>query len=90
MMYLKLSVMGHFMIFLARTTGAFWSFRPANILLGAVLGTQLLATLIAVYGLFMVPIGWALALPVWGYVLVAFLITDFIKVRFYQLLDRMT
>jgi H+-transporting ATPase len=34
----------------------------------AVLGTQIVATLIAVYGLFMTPLGWGWAgLFVWGY-----------------------
>jgi len=90
-MYLKLSVAGHFMIFVARTRGPFWSFRPANILLGAVIGTQMVATLIVVYGVFVTPIGWASALAVWGYSLLADLVfTDFVKVQFYKLLDRMS
>ena len=58
LMYLTLSVAGHLTIFLARTRGPFWSIRPARILLVAVLGTQALATLIAVYGVFMTPLGW--------------------------------
>ncbi|MFY9659135.1 MAG: plasma-membrane proton-efflux P-type ATPase, partial [Terriglobales bacterium] len=50
LMYLKLSVAGHLTIFLTRTRGPFWSIRPARILWIAVLGTQAVATLIAVYG----------------------------------------
>jgi H+-transporting ATPase len=89
MMYLKLSVAGHFMIFVARTRGPFWSFAPAPVLVAAVLGTQLVATFIVVYGLFMAPIGWSLALVVWAYALVWFLITDSVKVLFYRhVLDR--
>ncbi|MGZ4905459.1 MAG: plasma-membrane proton-efflux P-type ATPase [Halobacteriota archaeon] len=84
MMYLKLSVAGHFMIFVARTRGPFWSFRPARILVAAVLGTQFVATLIVVYGVFMAPIGWALALVIWAYAMLWFLITDAIKVLFYR------
>ena len=61
LMYLTLSVAGHLTIFLARTRGPFWSIRPARILLLAVLGTQALATLIAVYGIFMTPLGWGYA-----------------------------
>jgi H+-transporting ATPase len=57
MIYLKLSVAGHFMIFIARTRGFFWVYRPSYILLGAVIGTQALATIIAVYGIFIPPIG---------------------------------
>ena len=44
MMYLKLSVAGHLTIFLTRTRRAFWSIRPAKILLIAVFGTQAIAT----------------------------------------------
>jgi H+-transporting ATPase len=58
LMYLMLSVAGHLTIFQTRTRGPFWSIRPARILWVAVLGTQTLATLIAVYGLFMTPLGW--------------------------------
>ena len=61
LMYLKLSVAGHLTIFLTRTRGPFWSIRPARILWMAVLGTQTVATLIAVYGLFMTPLGWGWA-----------------------------
>jgi H+-transporting ATPase len=85
--YLLLSVAGHLTIFLARTRGPFWSVRPARILVIAVFGTQALATLIAVYGLFMTPIGWGLALLVWGYALVWFLVTDQVKVLAYRILD---
>jgi magnesium-transporting ATPase (P-type) len=60
LMYLKLSVAGHLTIFLTRTRGPFWSIRPARILWVGVLGTQIVATLIAVYRLFMTPLGWGL------------------------------
>jgi H+-transporting ATPase len=79
LMYLLLSVAGHLTIFLTRTRGPFWSIRPALILWVAVLGTQILATLIAVYGFFMTPLGWNWALFVWGYALVWFLMSDRIK-----------
>ncbi|WP_259721198.1 plasma-membrane proton-efflux P-type ATPase [Synechococcus sp. CS-1328] len=61
LMYLKLSVAGHLTIFLTRTRGPFWSIRPARVLLLAVCGTQLVATLIAVYGWLMTPLGWGWA-----------------------------
>jgi H+-transporting ATPase len=88
LMYLKLSVAGHLTIFLTRTRGPFWSIRPARILLLAVVGTQMLATLIAVYGLFMTPLGWGWALFVWGYALVWFLVNDRVKLIAYWALDR--
>jgi H+-transporting ATPase len=87
LMYLKLSVAGHLTIFLTRTRGPFWSMRPARILLVAVLGTQLVATLIAVYGLLMPPIGWGWALTVWGYALAWFLVNDRLKLATYRIID---
>jgi H+-transporting ATPase len=88
LMYLKLSVAGHLTIFLTRTRGPFWSIRPARILWVAVLGTQIVATLIAVYGLFMTPLGWGWALFVWGYALAWFLLNDRVKLLAYRILDR--
>ena len=88
LMYLKLSVAGHLTIFLTRTRGHFWSIRPAPILVAAVLGTQAVATLIATFGLLMAPIGWKLALLVWGYALAWFLVTDWVKVAAERIFDR--
>jgi H+-transporting ATPase len=87
LMYLKLSVAGHLTIFLTRTRGPFWSIRPARVLWAAVLGTQILATLIAVYGLFMTPLGWGWAAFVWGYALAWFLVNDRVKLLAYRILD---
>jgi H+-transporting ATPase len=86
-MYLKLSVAGHLTVFMARTKGHFWSVRPANQLLLAVVLTQLTATLITVYGILLPAMGWGLAGIIWGEALLAFLIIDHVKVRFYKLLD---
>lgn len=88
LIYLKLSIAGHLTIFIARTEGPFWSHRPSGFLLGAVIGTQIIATLIAVYGVFMPPLGWYWALVVWGYALLLFLVGDCIKVWAYRLFVR--
>jgi H+-transporting ATPase len=87
LMYLKLSVAGHLTIFLTRTRGPFWSIRPARILWIAVLGTQIVATLIAVYGLLMTPLGWGWAAFVWGYALAWFLVNDRVKLLAYRVFD---
>jgi H+-transporting ATPase len=79
LVYLNLSIGGHLTLFVCRTRGPFWSIRPAPILLGAVLGTQAIATLIAVYGLLMTPLGWTYAGIVWGYCLGVFLLQDLVK-----------
>ena len=87
LMYLKLSVAGHLTIFVTRTRGPFWSIRPAAILFWAVSCTQALATLIAVYGIFMAPIGWRWALFVWVYALAWFLVNDRVKLEAYKIFD---
>lgn len=86
--YLKLSVSGHFALFVSRTKGSFWSIKPAKPLLLAVVLTQLTATFITVYGILLPAMGWDLALFVWGYAFVFFLIQDFLKVQFYKFLDK--
>jgi H+-transporting ATPase len=87
LMYLKLSVAGHLTIFLTRTRGPFWSIRPARILWIAVLGTQTIATLIAVYGLFMTPLGWGWAGFVWAYAIAWALLNDRVKLLAYRIFD---
>jgi H+-transporting ATPase len=85
--YLKLSVAGHLTVFVARTKRSFWSVKPAKPLLLAVIATQLVATIITVYGILLPAMGWGLALFVWGYALSLFILTDFAKVHLYKLLD---
>lgn len=86
LIYLKLSVAGHFTVFAARTKGPFWSIKPAKVLVFAIVGTQIIATLTAVYGLFMTPIGWGCALCIWAYAIVWFLFNDRVKLLAYRFL----
>ena len=85
--FLKLAVAGHLTIFITRTRGPFWSIRPSAAMFWSAVITKVLATLVAVYGWFITPISWKLALMVWGYAIAAALITDFLKVRLYKVLD---
>jgi len=87
--FLKLAVAGHLTIFVTRTRGHFWSIKPSGALFWSTVITKALATLLAVYGWWVSPIGWKLALFVWGYALVAFVITDFVKVSAYKLVDHL-
>ena len=89
LIYLKLSVAGHLTIFVTRTRGPFWTRpAPAPLLLGAVIGTQLIATLIAVYGALMTPLGWGRAGLVWAYALAWFAVNDRIKLAAFWWLER--
>jgi H+-transporting ATPase len=61
--------------------------RVAKILWIAVLSTQAIATLIAVYGLFMHPLGWGWAGFVWAYAVAWALLNDRVKLLAYRILD---
>jgi H+-transporting ATPase len=87
MMYLLLSVAGHLTIFQTRTRGAWWTVRPARVLLLAVVGTQLLATSICLFGFLVTPLWWGWAALVWGYALCWFLLTDPLKLLAYRYID---
>jgi H+-transporting ATPase len=87
-MFLKLAVAGHLTIFVTRTRGPFWSIKPSPILFWSAVGTKVLATLAAVYGVFMPGIGWGWALLIWGYALVWFLINDRVKLAAYKIFDQ--
>ena len=89
LIYLKLSVSGHLTIFVTRSPGPFWRRpHPARILTAAVLGTQAIATLIAVYGFLMTPLGWGWAGVVWAYALFWFLVEDRVKLATHWWLRR--
>jgi len=87
MMYLLLSVAGHLTIFQTRTRGPWWSIRPARILLLAVVGTQVVATAICVFGFLVAPLWWGWAAMVWVYALAWFLVTDPVKLFTYHVLE---
>jgi H+-transporting ATPase len=86
LVFLKLAVAGHITIYLARTGQQhFWERPyPSLALFGTAEITQVGATLIAIYGVFMTPVGWTLALIIWGYALVSFLINDQVKVWLFR------
>jgi H+-transporting ATPase len=89
LIFLKMTVGGHLTLYIARTgEHSFWKRPlPATRLFLATELTQVVGTLFAIYGIFMNPLGWQLALFVWGYALGAFLITNFVNNRSYKLVD---
>jgi H+-transporting ATPase len=83
-MFLKLAVAGHLTIFVTRTRGPFWSIKPGSLLLGSAIGTKLIATLFAIFGVLMAPIGFWYAFLIWGYCLAWFLVEDYVKIKCYN------
>ena len=87
LMYLMLSVAGSLTIYLTRTRGPFWSIRPARTLVIAVSGAEVVATLLAGFGILMPALGWARVGFVWAYALAWFLVTDRVKLLAYRVLE---
>ena len=87
MMFLKLIVAGHSTLYITRTEGWFWRRPwPAPLLLTATFGTEIIGTLMAVYGFLITPIGWKYALWMWAYALLWFVIDNTSKILAYRLL----
>lgn len=88
LIFLKLLVSGHMTIYLTRNKGPIWERPWPNWkLVVPCEATQLIGTLAVVYGLFMEPTGWRLALLVWAYSLTTFLGASAVKLVAYRLME---
>ncbi|KAF9570892.1 hypothetical protein EC968_001201 [Mortierella alpina] len=84
-MYLHISSAPHFVIFSTRLSGYFWENMPSPIFFIAVMGTQVFAMLICVYGVIVGDaIGWVWGIAVIGISLVYFILLDFVKVYIFK------
>ena len=89
LIFLKLSMAGHQMLFVARTKKAFFSRPyPSPILFTAILMTQLAAALIVGFGIFVTPIPWAFIGYLWLYTLVWMFIADGVKNILYRRMEK--
>lgn len=87
--FLKLIVAGHSTLYITRVEDWFWKRPwPSPILFFATFGTEIVATLLAVYGFLIAPIGWKFALLIWVYALVEFLLNDILKLSIFRMLRR--
>ncbi|KXN72055.1 H(+)-ATPase [Conidiobolus coronatus NRRL 28638] len=82
-MYLHISSMPHFLIFSTRLPGYFWTNFPSWVFFVAVMGTQVFAMLISVFGVpgLTTSIGWAWGWAIIGVSLGWFVVLDFVKVQ---------
>ncbi|KAG0215237.1 hypothetical protein BGX33_001336 [Mortierella sp. NVP41] len=84
-MYLHISSAPHFVIFSTRLSGYFWENMPSPIFFIAVMGTQVFAMLICVYGVIVgEAIGWIWGIAVIVISLVYFVFLDFVKVFIFR------
>ncbi len=90
LLFIKLDVAGHSTLYLTRAgKHHFWHkpwpsmkfFLPA-------FSSRIIGTLVAVYGIFMQPIGWKYAGYIWIYATIWWIFNDFVKVWTYRIMDR--
>jgi H+-transporting ATPase len=87
LLFLKLIIAGHSTLYVTRADGWFWRRPwPSPLLFGATFGTEILGTVIAVYGVLITPVGWQYALWMWAYALAWFVVNDAAKMWTYRLL----
>jgi H+-transporting ATPase len=87
--FLKLSVAGHMTLFVVRSRSAFWSPPyPAPTLLGAILFTQFLATLLVWSGIFVPSIPLTHIALIWVYASVWMVFADVVKRGVYRYLGK--
>ncbi len=86
--FLKLAIAGHLTLFVARTRHCFLCRPfPAPLLLTAIVGTQIIAMLIAHYGFLVTPISWEIIGMIWAYCLLWVFIEDALKLMTYRHLE---
>ncbi|KAG0278338.1 hypothetical protein BGZ96_002438 [Linnemannia gamsii] len=84
-MYLHISSAPHFVIFSTRLSGHFWENMPSPIFFIAIMGTQVFAMLISVYGVIVgEAIGWIWGICIIAISLVYFVFLDFVKVFIFK------
>ena len=83
--FAKRVVAGHGTIYNTRIDGWFREKpHPSWLLLNATFSTRVFGTLIAVYGVFITPIGWEYAMWMWACALIWFVFNDAVKVATYR------
>ena len=80
MFFLKLTVSGHLLVFVAHTSERWYRFLPSKEVIIATASTQLVATILALTGLFMsARLSWKLVLLVWVWALLWMQIGELMK-----------
>lgn len=89
MLFLQLAAGGHMLLFVVRAPGSIFSKPfPSSTLFLAIVGTQIVAILMCLFGILVPALPWQLIALVWAYVLVATLVTDWLKLGFQAALEK--
>ena len=88
-MFMQLVIAGHLLLFSTRSRGFFWQKPlPEWKFFVAIMGTQLLAAVMATQGWLITPIPWARVGFIWIYNLVWLILLDLVKVGLYKWFDK--
>jgi H+-transporting ATPase len=91
LIFLKLLIAGHLTIYVTRNQRWFFQRPWPNLRLFVTTeATQVLGTLVAVYGIFVTPIGWGYALAIWAYCLAWLPIEGFVALIVRRVFDSHT
>lgn len=78
-----------YLVFVVRTEGSFFRAPyPSSKLFFAIVGTQIIAILMCLFGILVPALPWQLVALVWVYVLVCTVVTDFLKLGYYGVMKR--
>ncbi|KAF9359215.1 hypothetical protein BGX34_008498 [Mortierella sp. NVP85] len=83
-MYLHISSAPHFLVFSTRLTGYFWQNMPSLLFTAVIVGTQVVALLMVIFGWLTPAIPFGQALAVFGISFAACVVLDVIKVQVYK------
>ncbi|KAF9579193.1 hypothetical protein BGW38_004642, partial [Lunasporangiospora selenospora] len=83
-MYLHISSAPHFLIFSTRLSGYFWENMPSPLFTIVIMGTQVIALLMVIFGWFTEATPVPQALAVFGVSLVSFMVLDVVKVQVFR------
>ena len=88
-MFMQLVIAGHLLLFSTRSRGFFWQKPlPEWKFFIAIMGTQILAAVMATQGWLITPIPWARVGFIWIYNLVWLILLDLVKVGLYKWFDK--
>lgn len=82
--YLQVSSCPHFLIFGTRVQNYFWTNKPSLIFFIAIVGTQIFAMFISIYGVLSGPIGWGWGVSIMAISTAVFVLLDMVKVFMYR------
>ncbi len=77
--FLKLTVSGHLLLYVAHTESLWFRFLPSKEVIWATFSTQILATLLALFGIFIAKAPWEMVLFVWIWAMFWMQVSEIVK-----------